>query len=84
MRDIAPAPIDAETLAARLRAAGHRIFADTWTDPPGAAECLGVKVDTLQRWRSAQRGPRFSQPGKIVFYALEDLIAYLFSGPDRT
>ena len=50
-------------------------------DERGAAEFLGVTIDTLQAWRSAKRGPPYSKLGpgicSAVRYSLADLRQFL-------
>lgn len=45
-----------------------------WLTPEDVADRLQVTVRTLQRWRSAGEGPRFSKRGnKVVRYFVEDV-----------
>jgi len=50
-------------------------------DERGAAEFLGVTIDTLQAWRSAKRGPPYSKLGPgircAVRYSISDLRQFL-------
>lgn len=38
-----------------------------------AAEYLGLKKNTLDRWRVYGRGPKYRRMGRAVRYAVEDL-----------
>lgn len=42
-----------------------------------AAQCLGVAVATLRRWRWAGRGPKYAKIGAAVRYDAEELRAYV-------
>ncbi len=43
-----------------------------------AAACLGISHQTLEKWRSQNRGPRFCKiGGKIVRYRKSDLDAFV-------
>lgn len=44
-----------------------------------AARQLGLSVKTLQAWRWQRKGPCYRKVGRRVFYAPEDLRAYLDS-----
>ena len=44
------------------------------TDP--AAEILGLKGRTLEKWRVAGRGPKFRKFGGIVMYEAGDLFDF--------
>lgn len=41
-----------------------------------AAEVLGVSPRSLEKWRLEGGGPRFRRHGRIVVYALEDILAW--------
>ena len=45
--------------------------------PREAAHYLGVSVDTLESWRSQQRGPAFIKIGGRIHYEQSALDAYL-------
>ena len=45
-----------------------------------AARFLGVRVRTLQKWRTYRRGCRWVKLGRIVRYDPADLIAYIEAG----
>lgn len=49
-----------------------------------AAEYLGIKPNTLDIWRSKNRGPKFYRVGKNIIYLREDLDAYLSSRSVQT
>lgn len=42
-----------------------------------AAAILGVEVQTLAKWRRAGAGPRYSKPGKTVYYQEKHIIEWL-------
>ncbi len=42
-----------------------------------AAVILGVCYDTLRRWESQGKGPRYFQEGEVVRYQPEDLRAWM-------
>lgn len=44
-----------------------------------AAKILGVRPNTLERWRSKNKGPRYSKIGSRVLYDSDDLIEF-FNG----
>jgi predicted DNA-binding transcriptional regulator AlpA len=48
-----------------------------YVDSPGAADYLGVKVQTLATWRYQKRGPRYSKVGRMIRYRVSDLDAYM-------
>lgn len=41
-----------------------------------AAQYLGLEPQTLTRWRTAKKGPRFYKVGGAVRYTVEDLEAF--------
>ena len=47
-----------------------------------AAEVLGVKPDTLYRWRRLNRGPRYVQSKGFVRYTLDSINAWIAAGGD--
>jgi hypothetical protein len=69
--------LDAAELARRLRTAGFRVFADTWTDARGAAHVLTISTRTLRTWAATGRGPRPLQPGRITIYAIDELLEHV-------
>jgi hypothetical protein len=56
----------------------HRtaLAAPLFLAPTGAAQLLGVRPRTLDRWRSARTGPRYRRHGGRVVYAVVDLLAW--------
>lgn len=40
---------------------------------PDAAAYLGLSRRTLEKWRGAGKGPRYSRLGRSVVYAVSDL-----------
>jgi hypothetical protein len=72
-----PDALDAAELARRLRAAGFRVFADSWTDAAGAAHVLTISTRTLRTWAREARGPRPLKPGKITIYDIAELLEYV-------
>ena len=51
-----------------------------WLDRQGAADYLGLTVDTLAQMATRGTGPRFAKPSKrIVRYRVADLDAWLES-----
>jgi predicted DNA-binding transcriptional regulator AlpA len=49
-----------------------------WLDRQGAAEYLGLTIDTLAQMATRGTGPRYSKPSKrIVRYRVSDLDAWL-------
>lgn len=50
-------------------------------DTKSAAKRLGLSYQTLEKWRSQQRGPRFVKLGnKAVRYRKSDLDAFIEGG----
>ena len=47
-----------------------------------AAELLGMKSDTLYRWRCLHRGPRYVQSKGFVRYTLDSINAWIAAGGD--
>ncbi|WP_191996815.1 helix-turn-helix transcriptional regulator [Bifidobacterium platyrrhinorum] len=45
--------------------------------PMEVAECSGIKIGTLARWRSMGVGPRFVKIGRTVHYPKEEIIRCL-------
>lgn len=72
-----PLPIDADTLAARLRAEGHRVFAGSFTDERGAAAVLALSERTLRAWRAAGVGPRAFRTSRVLTYSIDELLAFI-------
>src|SRR5262245_56506687 len=68
------------------------MFESLWntTQPPpsaslnsvAAARRIGVKPETLCRWRLEGRGPRYAKTGKCIRYAAETLDEWLKGNPD--
>lgn len=55
------------------------IVPDTWLTAKDVAEILGVSQKTLQKWRTARKGPRFHRLGAVggrVRYAAADVSAF--------
>jgi len=50
------------------------------TDERGAARFLGTSTRTLRRWRRQDDGPAYHLIGRRVWYAIDDLNAYLQQG----
>lgn len=50
-----------------------------YIDTAAAADLLGLSVDTLIRWRSDKRGPRWYRLGRLVRYKRSDLLAWVDS-----
>ncbi len=51
-----------------------------------AAEFLGVAVQTLRNFRCQGRGPAYIKRGRMVRYAMQDLMDYMAAGridPER-
>lgn len=44
---------------------------------PEAAKYIGIKTNTLEGWRSKNKGPKFHRIGRLVIYFKEDLNAFL-------
>lgn len=42
-----------------------------------AANFLSIKPETLAKWRSEHRGPRYSKIGRRVVYKVQDLEEFL-------
>lgn len=47
-----------------------------WT-PDEVASAVGIKVETLAKWRAAGNGPVYTKLGKSVFYRMEDLKSWI-------
>jgi predicted site-specific integrase-resolvase len=45
-----------------------------------AARFLGVSVQTLRNWRCQGRGPAYIKKGRMVRYAMQDLMDYMTAG----
>jgi excisionase family DNA binding protein len=54
---------------------GHA--AEVLLDPEEVAKMLGVRVRTLQTWRSRRQGPTYVKVGKLVRYKSADVMAYI-------
>ena len=52
---------------------------ETKLDTAGASDFTGVKLETLETWRSLRRGPDFIRVGRSVRYRLGDLRKWLES-----
>jgi hypothetical protein len=63
----------ADDLAARIRAAGHRITLAGLVRAHVAAEVLGVTPRTLRRWRVLGLPPAFTTLNGAVWYAVAEL-----------
>ena len=50
---------------------------DQLMDERAAAILVGVKVETLQRWRWAKKGLPFLKIGRCVRYRHSDIVAFL-------
>lgn len=49
---------------------------ELWTDGT-VAQCLGVSVVTLRRWRREGRGPKFIKEGRQVLYRRSTITDWL-------
>lgn len=47
-----------------------------WT-PDEVAAAIGIKVETLAKWRAADNGPVYTKLGKSIFYRMEDLKSWI-------
>jgi excisionase family DNA binding protein len=60
------------------KAAGHlELILTNYLKEFEAAEYLGLKQNTLTRWRWEGRGPRFYKVGGAIRYKLADLEAFV-------
>jgi predicted DNA-binding transcriptional regulator AlpA len=41
------------------------------------SKLLGVGRQTLANWRGLQKGPRYVKSGRLVRYAVNDILAYM-------
>ncbi len=41
------------------------------------SQLLGIARQTLCNWRFQQRGPRYVKNGRLVRYAMSDILAYM-------
>lgn len=57
-------------------------MSDRLLTPNEVAEHLGVKIQTLYRWRMDGKGPRAVRVGKFLRYRLSDVIAWEDSNLD--
>lgn len=48
-----------------------------WLSTEQAASHLGLKANTLYKWRRMSRGPKFFKNGSVVRYRMEDLDDFL-------
>lgn len=63
---------------ADLRADIVRAHTPEVMNPQEAATFLGIKPDTLFRWRKDGWGPKYSQPTRnVVRYLREDLLEFM-------
>lgn len=67
---------DADDIARRLADAGFVVTIDHEVESAGAAALLGVTPKTLRNWRADLAGPNWRVRGRIVLYAIADLIAW--------
>ena len=76
--DATQSEVDAlvKTLRAELDRAGHFVSIAGLITPEVAAEIIGVKVGTLDKWRGLRMGPRFVKVARIR-YQLRDVAEYL-------
>ena len=52
--------------------------------PPKAADHIDTKTGTLANWRSKRIGPPFSKIGRMIFYDLDALDAWVEAGRQST
>jgi predicted site-specific integrase-resolvase len=45
-----------------------------------AAKFLGLSVQTLRNWRCQGRGPAYIKKGRMVRYAMQDLVDFMAMG----
>lgn len=67
---------DVDAIARQLADAGFVVTIDREVESAGAAAVLGLTPKTLRNWRSELMGPDWKVHGRIVLYAIADLIAW--------